>query len=390
MTLLTILAWLLLVPVAVPGFVFLTEVLLGLLPARHPATSGRVPRFAILMPAHDEGATIATFVRPLAASLPADARLLVVADNCADDTAAAACMAGAKVVERHDPVHRGKGYALDFGRAYLRGDPPEVVVVLDADCLIAAEDLARLAGAAAAGRPVQARYLFTGGTERPPMVQISNFALLVKNRVRQRGLARLGAPVILTGTGMAFPWAQFERARLATGDLVEDLALGLELTEAGTPPRFLDEAVVVSAPAGEGATLVQRTRWEHGFLDTARRHALPLLARSLSRGRPRTAWLAFHLMTPPLALLLMACAAATLLVGALAFLGASARPVVLLLALDLTLAAVVLAAWMLHGRRTLAAATLLRLPLYLAWKLPVYLGFVRRRETSWVRTDRAD
>jgi cellulose synthase/poly-beta-1,6-N-acetylglucosamine synthase-like glycosyltransferase len=38
-------------------------------------------------------------------------------------------------VERSNLQLRGKGHALAFGVAHWRSDPPEVVVVLDADCI---------------------------------------------------------------------------------------------------------------------------------------------------------------------------------------------------------------------------------------------------------------
>ena len=50
-------------------------------------------------------------------------RLLVVADNCSDDTAAVARAAGAEVTERSDVERRGKGYALDHGVRHLAADP---------------------------------------------------------------------------------------------------------------------------------------------------------------------------------------------------------------------------------------------------------------------------
>lgn len=388
---LDLLAWLLLLPI-VPGVgTFVVETALGLMP---PRAAGRVPasRFAVLMPAHDEGRTIARFVAELRAGLPVDARLLVVADNCTDDTAQAARAAGAAVIERSDPQRRGKGYALAHGRDHLRRDPPDCVIVLDADCRFeggggAAADLA--GAALASGRPVQARYLFEGGATVPPMVQISNFALLVKNRVRQRGLARLGAPALLGGTGMAFPWPLFERAALATDDLVEDLALGLALAEAGFGARYRDDIVVVSAPSSERGTLAQRTRWEHGFLATARRHALPLLGRGLRRSRPDLVWTALHLMTPPLALLVALTGGVLLADGLLALLGATAAPAASAALLLALVALLVLTAWMRFGRGTLAGATLLKLPLYILWKLPLYAGFLRGRQRSWVRTERA-
>jgi hypothetical protein len=46
-------------------------------------------------------------------------------------------------------------------------------------------------------------------------------------------------------------------------------------------------------------------------------------------------------------------------------------------------------AWLHGGRPWLRPGALLRAPLYVLWKLPIYLGFLRRRETEWRRTPRA-
>ncbi len=74
-------------------------------------------------------------------------RLIVVADNCTDMTAEVAWRASAEVIQRNDPDHRGKGYALSFGIEHLRDDPRDVVIIVDADCLLGADALAHLASA---------------------------------------------------------------------------------------------------------------------------------------------------------------------------------------------------------------------------------------------------
>src|SRR5581483_6965365 len=105
---------------------------------RRPAAppSGRT-RLCVVVPAHDEEVSIARCVASLTAqSYPTELyEVVVVADNCRDDTAARAGAAGATVLERHDQSARGKGHALRFGFDHvLRADPaPDAVVVVDAD-----------------------------------------------------------------------------------------------------------------------------------------------------------------------------------------------------------------------------------------------------------------
>ena len=52
------------------------------------------------------------------------------------------------------------------------------------------------------------------------------------------------------------------------------------------------------------------------------------------------------------------------------------------------LALAVVLAWLRHGRHLMRPAELLRLPVYVLWKLPVYLAYAFGRRSGWVRTRR--
>ena len=353
---------------------------------------------AILMPAHNEAGGIQPIIAKLRPSLDETIQLIVIADNCSDATARVAREAGATVIERQDAALRGKGHALAFGREWLRAQAddlqsprplPDCVVVLDADCEISREDLRLLIETAhATQRPVQSCYLLRSSPDDGAMTQISNFAILIKNRVRQRGAAALGAPAVLGGTGMAFAWPVIANAPLATSDLVEDLVLGIDFARKGQAPIYLEQAETWSDAAGQQDTLTQRTRWEHGYVHTALRHGLPLAMSGVTSLRPALMWCGLSLLVPPLALLMSLSLAALALATVLALLGATLAPA-LLLACAIGLIALLLAgAWARDGREIVSAATLARIPLYIAWKIPVYLKLVRKRETEWVRTKR--
>ena len=132
------------------------------------AVTGRAPRppvetalppdfrLAVVVPAHNESEGLVPTLQDIKAQLGPRDLLVVIADNCTDDTASIARAAGAEVIERNDPVRRGKGYALDFGIRHLATEPPDVVVFIDADCRVSPGSLLTLAKAAAmTGRPVQ-------------------------------------------------------------------------------------------------------------------------------------------------------------------------------------------------------------------------------------------
>src|SRR5689334_19577273 len=78
----------------------------GPVPPRPPSPAAAdCPRLLFLVPAHNEEQLIGACVRSLRAlRYPADrSTVVVIADNCSDQTAARARASGASCLERHDP-----------------------------------------------------------------------------------------------------------------------------------------------------------------------------------------------------------------------------------------------------------------------------------------------
>lgn len=381
-------AWavLLLVPVCV----LFVQIVCAWPAPRAPAvrTTAR-PHVAVLMPALDESAGIIAAIRCPRAQMRSGDRLLVVADNCTDDTASLARAEGAEVVERRDAARRGKGHALAFGVDVLRAAPPDVVVIVDADCELHPGSLDRLAhGCAASGGPVQAVNLSRAPPGAGRTSRLLEFASVVKNQARALGYFRLGLPCQLTGTGMAFPWTILRGAPLASGHIVEDLRLGLDLAAGGSPPRLCPHALVTSLfPSDAAGLATQRTRWEHGHI-ALMAQAPRLLARSVARGQPALAALALDLCVPPLAFLLLALSATLLVAAAFRLLAGESAPLgVALLAMALLVASVAVA-WWRFGRGIVSWREMLSVPLYVLDKIPLYVRALTKRQTEWVRTRR--
>ena len=183
-------------------------------PRRSGSPADRLPlgplprlRFDVVVPAHDEEAEIARTVESLLAlDYPRELfRVVVIADNCRDHTAARAAAAGAQVMVRNEPEHRGKGYALAhaFGRS-LAEDFADAVVVVDADTVVSSNLLTAFAGRFETGAAVvQADY----GVRNPRSswrTRMMTIALATFHGVRSLARERLGLSCGLRGNGMGF------------------------------------------------------------------------------------------------------------------------------------------------------------------------------------------
>ena len=378
-------------------FVWFSEVLAGCLalrkertfPAAAPGTLSH--RTAVLIPAHNEGAGILPTIRDVQAQLGPNDRILVVADNCTDDTAAIAQAAGVEVTVRTDPARRGKGYALEFGVRHLGLDPTDVVVIMDADCQLGDNTLRYLSDRAmASGRPVQSLYFMLAPKYAPPGKGVNIFAWRVKNWIRPLGLKLFGLPTQLFGTGMAFPLSLLLGRDLGNSRLAEDTALGLALASAGYPPLFVSEARIYSQfPVSEVGMEQQRQRWEKGHLDNIVDLVPGALAKSLRDRNGGLAALAIDMAVPPLSLLVLVTALCEILGGIAFVLGAPTVVLAIPTSSTLLLVLGTALAWTAVGRDVLPPRELLRLPLLVLEKLGFYHKIASGKATSaWTRTDR--
>lgn len=391
-----LLNWLLsalLIVILLPVLVLFLQVLLACLPARaQPALQVLRPRVAVLVPAHNESSVIVATLNGLLPQLREGDRLLVVADNCTDDTAALARAAGAEVAERSNIQQRGKGYALDFGVRHLAGDPAEVVVIVDADCQVGEGAIEHLASRCVqSGRPTQALYLMHAPDGAGLKVRIAEFAWCVKNLLRPSGWLRLGLPCQLMGSGMAFAWRDLSLIDLASGHIVEDLKMGLDFCRSGKPPLFCPDARVNSYfPRSDEGLNSQRTRWEHGHLGVILSDAPKLLVESIGRANWKLLGMTLDLLVPPLALLSLVAVAAFILSWLLFGLSGLLAPVMIASVGVAMLGITILLAWARCGRSIISFVSLLYAPFYAAKKIPLYLGFLLKRQVDWVRSKRDD
>ncbi|HVZ04299.1 glycosyltransferase family 2 protein [Hyphomicrobium sp.] len=377
-----------LVPVATLGL----QIACSCIPLRTRKPSGTErPPVAVIIPAHNEQSGIARTINSIREQLKPSDRMILIADNCTDDTADVARGLGAEVVVRADRTKIGKGYALDAGVKYLlSSDAPEIVLFVDADCVLAPDAITSLAHACATqDRPIQGLYLMTLPEEANIRQRISAFAWSVKNDLRPRGYYRLGMPCLLMGTGMALPIHLLDRLSLATDHITEDTVIGLKCALMGKPPAFCPDAVITSefAPTESGRE-IQKSRWIHGQLSALFELGPLLVVAALRRRDPRLLALAADTSVVPLGFLLIFVA--TLNLATLCWFAATGHlwPLVLSVTSLVIAALALIAAWIKTGRNLLRLREIPDILRHAARQLVVIKDYVVGQRARWIRSER--
>jgi glycosyltransferase involved in cell wall biosynthesis len=110
----------------------------------------RLPPVAIVIAAYNEQGAIGPVIRALPGEICGlAAEIIVVADGCADGTAAEARQAGAMVCDV--PVNRGQGAALRLGYRLAREGGADYIVTTDADGQYNPAEMDRVLGPVVAG-----------------------------------------------------------------------------------------------------------------------------------------------------------------------------------------------------------------------------------------------
>jgi cellulose synthase/poly-beta-1,6-N-acetylglucosamine synthase-like glycosyltransferase len=347
------------------------------------------PSVALLIPAHNEELVIGQTIETIIPQLTKQDRLIVIADNCSDRTAAIARSFGVTVIERNNLQEKGKGYALDYGVKFLESNPPEVVIVFDADCYVHSGTIEQLARQAQTlGRPVQPVNLLKRQDRSNPKSSISELAFMVKNLVRPSGLARLGLPCLVT-MGTAFPWSIIHQAPLASSHLAEDMELGIDVALAGYPPIFCPSAKVTGVlPQKDCAATNQRIRWEQGHLSTLMARVPQLLKAAIVQKRLDLLTIALDLSILPLSLLLMIWAVIAVVSLILGIAAGEWGLTWLSITEGLLFFVSILSVWVKFGRKDIPLKSLAIVPFYLLWKIPIYIAFMVKPQKNWIRTER--
>ena len=227
-------------------------------------------RYAVLICARNEAAVLPKLLESLRAQdYPGVLDLYVAADNCTDDTARLARKGGATVFERHDLVHVGKGYALNFllHRIWAEGKHYDGYLLFDADNLARPDFVRRLDGVFGPECPVVAGYRNTKNY-RGWIAAGQGLCFIREVRFLNCPRTLLGFSGNVTGTGFL---VSEEILRTAGGwpwhCLCEDLEFSTVQMIAGRRIAYCPQAEYFDEqPATLSQSVRQRLRWCKGFL----------------------------------------------------------------------------------------------------------------------------
>jgi cellulose synthase/poly-beta-1,6-N-acetylglucosamine synthase-like glycosyltransferase len=355
-----------------------------------PSDASSSPRLLFLAPAHDEEQLIGSCVRSLRAlRYPADrSTVVVIADNCADRTAACARASGASCLERHDPAFPGKPRAIAWALTQVALEHHDAVIIVDADTMVDPEFAAGVASAAPLQDKVLQAYFDVANPQDSALTQMAAVLAAANFRFAYPLKRRVGVNAPLLGNGMCIGTGVLAAHGWKAFTIAEDWELYALYTAQGVPIEGVEGARLFAQEACSlRQSSTQRQRWTAGKLTVLVRH-LGALLRSRRIGFWQKLDSAAELSSPGPVVHLGLAASASALIGWLHPPGAAW----LLAALSIPIAR--LAAYALVGlttqpdpRRT--AVAFLFLPVYAAWRLATAIVSLRMvGDATWVRTTR--
>lgn len=376
----------LLVLISLPGTIELAFLTVSAwLPAANPVIAARrsIFKLAIIVPAHDEGEPITPCIASLhACDKPAcELALVVVADNCSDDTAEVASRLGARVLVRNDPEKRGKGYALNFAFQRLLQEEFDAFIIIDADSWVAPNLLKAFVARFESGAEALQCVYRAPDRAASTKTRLAGIIWFAFNVVRPRARHFRGLSVGILGNGFGLSRQSLLAVPYDVGSITEDLEYFLRLLAAGIRVEFLADTTVWSElPGSEAAAESQRARWEGGRM-RAIREWTPTLLRRLARGQTNA-------LEPLLELWLFPLSYHAMLLAPLLLIPVNCGRVYGAFGLALLAAHAVTAVRL--GWQWKDVLVLFRIPFYLTWKLAMLPRIVANagKRASWVRTDR--
>ena len=234
-------------------------------------------RFAAIISARNEEGVITNLIDSLKLqNYPRELfDVIIVADNCTDNTAKTAREAGAVVYERYNQVEVGKGYALKFifEKIFAERDQYDAFCIFDADNIVDCDFFLHMNNAIEAGYEVAQGYR---DMKNPADSWISGGHSLffwMENRFFNQARSFLGISATINGTAYMIKADLIREIGYNPVTSTEDIEFTMQCILAGKRVGWVPGAKSYDEqPVTLSQSLTQRMRWINGTMQNFKRY----------------------------------------------------------------------------------------------------------------------
>jgi cellulose synthase/poly-beta-1,6-N-acetylglucosamine synthase-like glycosyltransferase len=349
-------------------------------------------RFGIIIPAHNEELFLARLLKSINdAKYPSELfKIIVVADNCTDNTAKIGLENGALIFERTDRQHKGKGYAIRFALEKIDLNEYDAIFIIDADSIVKDDVLVQLDKVLREGKNIIQCYNGVANPDESWFTRLLDVSRTIGNEIYHPAKEKLGLSSVLYGDGMCFSKKILLKYGWEAFTVGEDWEYYAKLIQKGETVAFAKEARIYHQESSSlKQATSQRIRWSSGRFAIAWNYGFRIFCRGIIEGNIRKIDASFPLIFPNPSLGMNI----TIIGFALSFLLPIEMNkygfVLWFSSLGLLQFLIFVAGIMYTHNKLNNFCALFIAPLFLFWKMGIdffsALGFGRKR---WVRTER--
>lgn len=246
-------------------------------------------RFLLLVPAHNEEKVIGSLVENLLnLDYPNELYdVVVIADNCTDNTAKISRELGVGVIEHTSPPDepKGKPYGIKYAIDVIGDDLTKKydgIAFFDADNLVTLNYLKEMNNHLINGDRLIQCYLDSKNPNDNWVTLSYATSYYYMNRSWQLAKSRLGLGNAIGGTGFCVDTHLLKEVGWTARSLTEDLEFTMQCLLRGIPAKWSHHSRVYDEkPEGFKASCVQRLRWARGHWDVCFKYTWKLFIRAI-------------------------------------------------------------------------------------------------------------
>ena len=248
--------------------------------------TGKINRYAIIIPAHNEELVISDLCINLSKIKYESNKydIFVIADNCDDNTAQICRKNGLKVYERKDSKYMGKGYAIKYAFDILHLNSYEAVLIIDADTHIDRNVLNELNLLLNNGHVAIQCYIEIPNKNETWFTELLDVARVMNGILFHYPKFVCGLSSYLMGSGICFSTELIKKKGWTAFSIAEDWEYYAQLLLEGYRIAFAKNALVYQYESRslEQATS-QRLRWSSGRWQVSKTLGIKLFFEGLKK-----------------------------------------------------------------------------------------------------------